>query len=68
MQDNTPTSAPRKPRGKPFSKGFDPRRHILTPEEKSRGFWTAIAIHGPSIAKHLVASGRWPNYRGRRAA
>ena len=25
-----------------FKKGFDPRRHILTTEERQRGFWSAI--------------------------
>lgn len=25
-----------------FRKGFDPRRHILTPAERVKGFWNAI--------------------------
>ena len=50
-----------------FRKGFDSRRHIFTPEECSRGFWTAIALWGVSIGEKLHAAGRWPNYRGRRA-
>lgn len=29
-------------RGKPFAKGYDSRRHILTYEERSRGFDNAI--------------------------
>lgn len=29
-------------RGRPFVKGFDPRRHKLTREECQKGFWAAI--------------------------
>ena len=29
-------------RGKPFQKGYDPRRHKFTREECSAGFWAAI--------------------------
>ena len=36
--DSTPEV---KPSGR-FRKGFDPRRHQLTAEERSRGFWNAI--------------------------
>jgi len=57
------TSTPRKPRGKPFTTGYDARRHQFTPEERSRGFWTAISKMGISIGDKLHASGRWPNYR-----
>ena len=56
--------APRR-RGRPFVKGHDPRRHIFTDEERSRGFYTALAIIGLSIGRKLKASGRWPGYRGR---
>jgi hypothetical protein len=46
-----------------FRKGFDPRRHVFTREECSRGFWTAISIWGVTIGDKLHAAGRWPNYR-----
>ncbi len=68
MQNLSSTPAPRKPRGKPFLKGHDDRRHKFTKEECSRGFWAAIAIMGISIGEKLHANGRWPNYQGRRAA
>jgi hypothetical protein len=47
-----------------FKKGFDSRRHQFTDAERSRGFWTAIAVHGVSIGAKLHAKGRWPGYRG----
>lgn len=47
-----------------FLKGHDPRRHKLTREECSRGFWTAIAVWGVSMGAKLHAAGRWPGYRG----
>lgn len=31
-----------KPNKGQFKKGYDARRHILTPEERSKGFWNAI--------------------------
>jgi hypothetical protein len=33
---------PRRGRGKPFAKGYDPRRHEFTREERSRGGWVAF--------------------------
>ena len=45
-----PRTPPRK-RGKPFAKGFDPRRHILTTEERRRG--------GRTTAKKFTVCGRW---------
>jgi hypothetical protein len=44
---------PRKPplRGKPFRKGYDPRRHILTLAEKRRG--------GLTTAKKFTVCGQW---------
>ncbi len=36
-----PTAKRRQNRGH-FRKGFDPRRHILTPAERVKGFWNAI--------------------------
>ena len=33
----------RKPTGRPFRKGHDPRRHTFTAEECSRGFYAAMA-------------------------
>lgn len=39
---NSTTDKPRKPRGKPFQKGHDPRRHKLTTEECQAGFWGAL--------------------------
>lgn len=70
---------PRKPRGKPFSKGADTRRHVhsatcghelyqFTKADQSNGFWSAMAVMGISIGEKLRASGRWPTYQGRRAA
>src|SRR5579871_54986 len=38
-------------RGKPFCKGYDPRRHIFTPEECSRGGYTT--------ARRYTCVGRW---------
>ena len=46
-----------------FRKGHDPRRHVFTRDECSRGFWTAIAVWGVSMGDKLHAAGRWPNYR-----
>jgi hypothetical protein len=71
MQENTvklSSVQPRRPNPGHFQKGHDPRRHKFTPEECSRGFYTAIAVWGISIGMKLHAAGRWPNYRGRRAA
>jgi hypothetical protein len=48
-----------------FKKGYDPRRHRFTPEECSRGFWTAIAVYGVGIGDKLHRAGRWPGYRGK---
>lgn len=39
----TDTTTPCKPIGRPFAKGFDPRRHIFTPEECRAGFYAALA-------------------------
>ena len=55
-----------KPRGRPFAKGHDPRRHELTLEERSRGFWTTMAVMGLSTGKKLHEAGRWPGFQGRR--
>ena len=46
-----------------FKPGHDARRHKFTPEECSRGFWTAIAVWGASMGAKLHVAGRWPNYR-----
>ena len=46
-----------------FRKGYDSRRHFFTPEECSRGFWSAIAVLGVGIGAKLNRAGRWPNYR-----
>jgi hypothetical protein len=45
---------PRKPppRGRPFQKGFDPRRHILTTAERRRG--------GINCARKYTIRGPWP--------
>jgi len=45
----------RKPRGKPFVCGFDPRRHILTRSERQKGyFYAVIASKIPSrMRAHL---------------
>ena len=48
-----------------FKKGHDPRRHKLTKEECSKGFWNAIGVYGVSIGKKLHKKGRWPGYRGK---
>jgi hypothetical protein len=54
-------------RGKPFAKGYDSRRHKLTPEECSKGFWTAIAVWGVGIGDKLHKQGKWAGYKGRKA-
>jgi hypothetical protein len=68
MQTVQHTPRPCKPRGKPFTKGFDSRRHQFTQEERSRGFWTAIAKLGISAGQKLYEAGRWPNFQGRRVS
>lgn len=40
-----------KRRGRPFSRGFDPRRHLLTHEDRSRG--------GRTTARKYTCVGRW---------
>ncbi|HYT87555.1 MAG TPA: hypothetical protein VEL76_02445 [Gemmataceae bacterium] len=45
------TERGRKGRGKPFSKGYDPRRHVLTTEERRRG--------GLTTARKYTCLGRW---------
>ncbi|MFL6207467.1 MAG: hypothetical protein ACJ74W_01380 [Pyrinomonadaceae bacterium] len=37
------STTPRKPRGRPFTRGHDPRRHTFTPEECRAGFYAALA-------------------------
>lgn len=66
MQPDSNTKPAR--RGRPFQKGNDPRRHQFTQEERSRGFWTALAVWGFSMGEKLHAAGRWPAFRGRRAS
>ena len=81
MSSNASTQPTRKPNAGGFRKGADPRRHVhsatcghelhkFTPEECSRGFWTAIAVLGVSIGAKLHHVGRWPDFRrqGRRRA
>ena len=68
MKSITPQQTSRKPNHGSFRKGYDKRRHVFTPEECSRGFWTALAVWGVSMGEKLHAAGRWPNYRGRRAS
>jgi hypothetical protein len=63
MRNLHQSTSPRKPRGKPFSKGHDSRRHTFTQEERSRGFWSAIATLGISAGEKLHQAGRWPNFR-----
>lgn len=41
----------RRRRGKPFCKGFDPRRHLLTQAERRKG--------GLSCAKKFTCHGKW---------
>jgi hypothetical protein len=53
LQSNTP----RKPPGRPFVKGHDPRRHQLTPEECRAGFYAAcaaIATRNPTATFYNV--------------
>lgn len=42
MQTVQQSSTPRKPRGKPFQKGFDARRHQFTQEERELGYERAL--------------------------
>jgi|GEM_PF-2922459 len=35
------SNTPRKPVGRPFAKGHDPRRHTFSRAECVRGFWAA---------------------------
>ena len=68
----------RRPHGGQFQPGPDPRRHRCTPActhkryqftaaDRSKGFWTAIAVWGVSMGVKLHAAGRWPNFKGGRA-
>jgi hypothetical protein len=54
---------PRKKRprvvGKPFAKGFDPRRHQLTRAERSLGFRHALASVTPKVRRHLRDKVSW---------
>lgn len=59
-KDTTPK---RKANAGSFKPGPDSRRHTFTPEERSKGFWTAIAVWGVSMGARLHAAGRWPSYR-----
>jgi hypothetical protein len=61
-QDST-----RRPNAGQFKPGPDPRRHKFTPEECSRGFWTAIAVWGTGIGAKLHAAGKWNGYQRRSA-
>ena len=61
------TTQQKKVRGRPFVKGNDERRHLLTEAERSRGFWTAIAVWGVGIGDKLYAAGRWRTYRKARS-
>lgn len=78
---NASTSATCKPNAGGFRKGGDPRRQVhsatcghrlyrFTPEDCSKGFWTAIAVLGVSIGPKLHHAGRWPGFQkqGRRRA
>ena len=47
-----PPRTPPHKRGKPFAKGFDPRRHVLTAAERRRG--------GLNCAKKYTICGHWP--------
>lgn len=67
MQTLNQSTSLRKPNSGQFKKGFDARRHQFTQEERSRGFWTAIAKLGISAGEKLHAAGRWPGFQGRRA-
>ena len=61
------STTPRKPIGRPFQKGHDPRRHILTSEECRRGFYAALA----SIATrnpHATFYNVMDYFTGKRAA
>lgn len=62
VEEAGPLVEPTQYRGR-FRKGYDPRRHVFTAEERSAGFWTAITVMGLSIGKKLHKSGRWPNFR-----
>lgn len=42
-----------------FKKGFDPRRHELTKEERSRGFRNALLSVTPKVRRHLRAKVLW---------
>ncbi len=48
-----------------FKPGYDPRRHTFTAEERSAGFWTAIAVLGCGIGRKLNRAGRWAGFRGK---
>ena len=49
------TTPKRRVRGRPFRKGYDPRRHTFTWEECSEGFFAAlasIATRNPRVPLH----------------
>lgn len=47
------TKRGRKRRGKPFCRGYDPRRHVFSEEECRRGFFSALSRH-PHLYEWLI--------------
>jgi hypothetical protein len=41
-----------------FRRGYDPRRHVFTPDECSRGFWAAIDSIITRYPNAIMADGR----------
>jgi len=52
------TTGQRKPNRGHFCKGHDPRRHVLTSEERSAGFWNALASVQSRYPDAVDKSGR----------
>lgn len=53
--------------GRPFKKGFDPRRHVLTREERQRGFQRTFGLVLLGALSQKWLAGRVKSTAGRHA-